>query len=378
MKNVAPNSVSGRVVKTVTSARRRVARRSAPHGAGPAPSPAVPRRDGEDHVGAGRLADPVALHGEHPLGPRLQLVEVLQQPLGVVGDAEEPLRQLLGLHQAVAALARPFDDLLVGQHGLARRTPVDRRFLLVGETLLVQLQEEPLRPLVVLGPAGDHLPGPVDGHAQPAQLPVDGGDGLFGELGRWLPGLDGHVLGVEAEGVVAHGMEHALALVAAEAGDDVAHGVVLDVPHVGAARRIGEHLEHVGGVGALARRSRDPPGARLAGVGPPPGWGRRRSPALPRPSATWSRSAPDRTCAPSAVLPPVLGQAWPRSATSSGQPFADPLFQPRSRAAKSCITDHRHEHPLHARTRSEGNRGLQRSKQRRYQRSREFRSTGTP
>ena len=71
------------------------------------------------------------------------------------------------------------------------------------------------------------------------------------KLGRRLAGLDGHVLGVEPEGVVAHGMQHALPLVAAEAGDDVAHGVVLDVAHVGAARRIREHLEDVGGVGAF-------------------------------------------------------------------------------------------------------------------------------
>ena len=53
-------------------------------------------------------------------------------------------------------------------------------------------------------------------------------------------------------------MQHPLALMAAEPGDDVAHGVVLDVPHVRAARRIGEHLEHVGGVGALARPAASP------------------------------------------------------------------------------------------------------------------------
>ncbi len=170
-------------------------------------------------------------------------------------------RQLLRLHQAVAALAGPLDHLLVGQYGLARGAPVDRRFLLVGETLLVELKEEPLRPFVVVGPAGDHLPGPVDGHAQPPELPVDGGDGRFGEAARRLPGLDGHVLGVQTEGVVPHGMKHPLPLVAAEAGDDVAHGVVLDVPHVRAARRVGEHLEDVGGVRPLAPGSR-PPGPR--------------------------------------------------------------------------------------------------------------------
>ncbi len=62
-----------------------------------------------------------------------------------------------------------------------------------------------------------------------------------------LAGLDGDVLGVQAEGVVAHRVQHAQPLMAAEAGDDVPHGVVLHVPHVGAARGVGEHLEDVRG-----------------------------------------------------------------------------------------------------------------------------------
>ena len=86
-KNVAPNSVSGRVVKTVTGSSRALA-------------------IVEVDVRALGPADPVALHGQHPLGPgALQRLHVVQQPLGVVGDLEVPLRQLALGHLGAAALA---------------------------------------------------------------------------------------------------------------------------------------------------------------------------------------------------------------------------------------------------------------------------------
>src|SRR5205085_7110337 len=43
-----------------------------------------------------------------------------------------------------------------------------------------------------------------------------------------------------------HGMEHLVTLHPPIAGDDVAHRIVADVPHVDAPRRIGKHLEDVG------------------------------------------------------------------------------------------------------------------------------------
>ena len=64
-------------------------------------------------------ADPVALRGDHALRPgRRQVVQVVQQLLGVVGDLEVPLGQLALGDLGAAALAVAVDDLLVGQHGL--------------------------------------------------------------------------------------------------------------------------------------------------------------------------------------------------------------------------------------------------------------------
>ena len=250
MKKVAPKRVSGRVVKTVTWVAG-PGRENGDLGGRPVIA-LFERRYGKDHVCSRGFANPIPLHRHDPIGPGFQLVKVLQQALGVVGDAEEPLRQFLGLNSRVTPFAGAVDHLLVGKNGLARGAPVDRRFLLEGQSFLVQLQKQPLRPLVVFGTAGCDLAAPIDRYSQAAELAVDRRYGFLGELGGWLAGLYGHVLGVEAEGVVAHGMEHAAALMPVKPGYHVAHRVVLDVAHMRAARGVREHLEDVGGILALA------------------------------------------------------------------------------------------------------------------------------
>ena len=157
---------------------------------------------------------------------------------------------------------RAVDHLLVGQHGLVLRAPVDRRLLAVGEPALEQLQEDPLRPAVVARLVGAELARPVDRDAPRAELALEGGDRLRGRLARVLAGLDRVVLGRQAERVVAHRVQDPHAVAAAEVGDRVADGVVLQVPHVGLAGGVGQHLEHVGPRRAVDRRWRPPRCAR--------------------------------------------------------------------------------------------------------------------
>jgi hypothetical protein len=95
--------------------------------------------DPEDDLRALRAADPVPLHREHVLGPGLEQVHLLEQPVGVGRDAEEPLLEVPALDLGAAALAVAVDHLLVGEHRLVDRAPVDGRLLAVGEVLL----EEP-------------------------------------------------------------------------------------------------------------------------------------------------------------------------------------------------------------------------------------------
>ena len=89
--------------------------------------------DGEVELGALGPADPVALHGLGPLGP-LEVVEGLEELVGVLGDAEEPLLQVALLDDVARAVAGAVGQhLLVGQHGLAAGAPVDRGQRPVGQ-----------------------------------------------------------------------------------------------------------------------------------------------------------------------------------------------------------------------------------------------------
>ena len=170
-----------------------------------------------------------------------------------------------------AALAAAVDDLLVGQHGGVLRAPLDRRLGAVGEAALEQLQEDPLGPAVVLGRVGGEFARPVDRDPPLAELAAEGLDRALGRDPRRLAGFDRVVLGRQAEGVVAHRVDHLEAVAAAEVGDRVADRVALEVADVGLARGVGQHLQHVG-LRLVGRRSR-------AGRG----WRPPRSSPRPRP-----------------------------------------------------------------------------------------------
>ena len=202
--------------------------------------------DGERHVGALGPADPVALGGDHPLRPRRrQVVQAVQQLLGVVGDLEVPLGQLALGDLGAAALAVSVDDLLVGQHRLVVGTPVDRALLPVGQTPLVELQEQPLRPAVVLRVAGVEGTGPVEARPEALAAVHLGGDVGVGEGRGVLVTLDGGVLGVQAEGVEPHRVQHLVATLPPVARDHVVQGEHLGVAHVQVTRRVGEHRQRV-------------------------------------------------------------------------------------------------------------------------------------
>ena len=105
-KNVAPYSVSGRVVNTVTgSARPSIAKLTS----APSLRPIQLRCISRTALG------PLAFQRRH----------VVQQPVGVLSDLEVPLGQRPPDDLGAAALAVAVDDLLVGQHGLVVRAPVD-------------------------------------------------------------------------------------------------------------------------------------------------------------------------------------------------------------------------------------------------------------
>ena len=224
----------------------------------------------EDHLGALAAADPVALHG-HRRGRPVDRVQVGQQAIGVAGDAQQPLAQVLANHRRAAALAAPLRDLFVGEAGLVDGAPVDGDHALVGQAAFVELQEDPLRPLHVGRIGGVDLARPVVGEPDRVDLPLEVGDGLLGGDARVDAVLDGVVLRRQAEGVPAHRVQHAEPLHPLPARDDVGRRVALAVADVKArARRVREHVQGVelgpGGIAGGLVQPRFPPAGLPLGL----------------------------------------------------------------------------------------------------------------
>jgi hypothetical protein len=174
------------------------------------------------------------------------VVEVRQQATRVVGDPEEPLLEEALLHHRAAGLARTADHLLVGEHGLVERAPVHGALLLVGEPLLVELQEDPLRPLVVARVSGGELVAPVHHEPGALQLPAEVVDVARDQLCRMDANLDGEVLRVDAERVVAERLEDGVPLQPLESSIDVVPREREEVAHMEPlGARVGEHHQRI-------------------------------------------------------------------------------------------------------------------------------------
>ncbi len=252
----------------------------------------------EDDVRPHAAPDPVALHELDRVGP-VEEVEIREQPVRVRRDREDPLLERALEDGMVAAVAAPVGrDLLVGEDGAERRTPVDERLFAVRETErvddlapreLVELrpraavgvgladgltgprvelghqlgdragpvgdvvvpgiedpQEDPLRPAVVGDVGGGHAAARIVAEPEGPQLAPHVGDVRLGRDLRVAAGLDGVLLGRETERVVAHRVQDVATLHPREAREDVGADVAERVADVetGAAR-VREHVEDV-------------------------------------------------------------------------------------------------------------------------------------
>jgi len=108
---VAPNKVSGRVVKTRMTPG---SGSSGKPGLRPFGQPRPGIADREIDFGPFAPADPVALHVADRLGP-VDEFEVFDQSIGVGGDPEHPLLERHPDDREAADLALAVDDFFVGQ-----------------------------------------------------------------------------------------------------------------------------------------------------------------------------------------------------------------------------------------------------------------------
>ncbi len=190
-------------------------------------------------------ADPVALHGAHLVRPIVERIERIEQVLRVVGDLEDVLRQFALLDDGAGAPAAPIDDLLVGQHRVVDRVPVDARGAPLDEAGLQHVEEEGLLLRVIFGIAGRELARPVEREPHRLELAPHDGDIVIGPLARVNAAGHRGVLRRQAEGVPAHRVQHVEAPGPLVARHHVAHRVVARVADMDAARRVGKHLQHV-------------------------------------------------------------------------------------------------------------------------------------
>src|SRR5258708_4706344 len=114
------------------------------------------------------------------------------------------------------------------------------------EIAVVELEENPLRPLEIIGVGRGEFARPVVAEAERLNLALERGDVFLGRLARMLAGLDGVLLGGQTERVPAHRMQDVETLRAFVAGENVGGGVTFGMPDVQArAARIRKHVEDI-------------------------------------------------------------------------------------------------------------------------------------
>lgn len=84
--------------------------------------------------------------GRHSSHPWLIFFELLTKQEHNATETKQEIGSRYTYHWVAAAFTLAVNDFFVGQHSAKCRAPVDRDHCLVGQTLLEQLQEDPLRP----------------------------------------------------------------------------------------------------------------------------------------------------------------------------------------------------------------------------------------
>src|SRR5262249_29598838 len=158
---------------------------------------------------------------------------------------QEPLLDLFLHDRSATPPAYATGRLFVREHGFFFGTPIDCGFAFVSETALPHLEKEPLIPLVVIGPMGGDLAGPVIADSEAPHLSFHMNDIFFSPI-AWLDAaLDGRLLCGLAKTIPADRMEHIKALQPLVPGQGVPNRIVAHVAHVQKSRGVRQHFQCV-------------------------------------------------------------------------------------------------------------------------------------
>ena len=145
-----------------------------------------------------------------------------------------------------AALTLAVDDLFVGQDRAQGRAPIDRHLCHIGQAALVEFEENPLRPAIVVGVAGRNLPVPIIGKTQGLDLTPKGRDIVSRCFTRVRARLNRILFRGQSERIPAHGMQDVQSPHALIAGQDIGCGIAFRVSDVqSGGTRIREHVQDV-------------------------------------------------------------------------------------------------------------------------------------
>ncbi len=239
--------------------------------------------DGEIDFCATALANPVPLHVLDALRP-VEFVEAFEQAFPVKRDAHQPLFQVSAFNffRSAFFMGAVGENFFVCTDNLAMFAPPDLRIGVVGETLgiailadrilalgfdfcgnrkfrnrasllerlvepcVVQPDENPLRPLVILGIGRVDFLVPVIGKPEPFNLPAEIVAVLLRRNARMRSRLDGVLLGWKSERVPTHRMQNVKSLGALVTTNDVRRRVAFRMAYVKTrSRRIGEHVQAI-------------------------------------------------------------------------------------------------------------------------------------
>ena len=192
-----------------------------------------------------RAPDPVALHEADLFRPTIEPVEAGEQIVRIIGDLEEPLGEFALLDDRPGTPAAAVDHLLVGEHRLIDRVPIDLRLLARDQAGVEEIQEQLLLMLVIARIAGRDLARPVERQSHRLQLGSHRRDIGVSPFRRTGVVLHRGVFGRQPESVPAHRVEDVEPARAPITRHHVAHGVIAHMAHVDTPRRIWEHLEDV-------------------------------------------------------------------------------------------------------------------------------------
>ncbi len=175
-------------------------------------------------LGAFRTTDPVNLLRLDAVD-KIQIVQIVNQAVGVFGNRDHPLFFILAYDLRAAAFATAVDNFFVGQADFAGRTPVDGYFVFVGQTFFEEFDKHPLRPFVIFRIAGADTSVPIETKAERFQLL-----GKRRNIGRrrncrMHAGFNGVVLGRQTKSVKTHRIKYVEPLHSFLAGNHVKSGI---------------------------------------------------------------------------------------------------------------------------------------------------------